>query len=788
MYAHESVGVSSASGNEIINNSIIMNRKKNLFISMAALLLVGGVSSCTDDLSESDHYKAPDRLMGNAYEVLQGEGNHSIFLRGVDLSDYKSIVQGNSIVTVMAPDDNAFRKFLEEKGVKSIDDLDRQYLNKLIGYHLMYYAFDWSKMVNFRPTNGDGATDEEKEEFAGYFYKHRTHSIDPIEQKRVKLSPDASSDTLIYVYHNERYLPVFSNKLFETKKIDADYNYTYFFPNTEWKGEGGAKGVFNVANAKVKDNASVVTDNGYLYHVDHVIEPLNTIYDELSNDPDYSDYISLYDSYSTYVPASDEVNTSLGYVAYVHQHGALPPIALEWPVQNWQQVSTLERAGYNVFAPSNAAMDEFFRTYWTAEGGYTTLDDLDPEIKRYFIYQTFAADNFIVFPEEIKNGDVTTSFGTPVTIDPDQVTDRKICANGVLYGMDKMEAPAIFSSVAGPAFKDKRYVTYLYALTGSEKVLALASKNTDFVALIPDNDQFAATDPAIRLYQTTNGKQIQQFSSDAGDFVEMGKSALETIVDMHTAQNVSSLDGEGTKVITTNRAYNYWFVKDGKITTNAVFNQQLEPTYTGTPFVSLTKIENNGESWSNGNAYAYGATAIFEPASGDGLGRKFAVCNDKNYPYYMFAQLLQKAGLITGNELSSSITSADGRFFAFVPTNAAITAHLSEIPGCGKLTVTDGTLSGTPSGSDKTALANYLRSYFVNSVMNSFTAYPYIGSTCKGEFNTAGSHRMNVADDGTKLTVNFVNSGKAVDVVADYSYLPFAFNDGCFHLIGDILE
>ena len=72
--------------------------------------------------------------------------------------------------------------------------------------------------------------------------------------------------------------------------------------------------------------------------------------------------------------------------------------------------------------------------------------------------------------------------------------------------------------------------------------------------------------------------------------------------------------------------------------------------------------------------------------------------------------------------------------------------------------------------------------------MNSFTAYPYIGSTCKGEFNTAGTHRMNVADTGTKLTVSFVGSDKAVDVVADYSYLPFAFSDGCFHLIDGILE
>ena len=765
--------------------------KYQLFSLAVTLGLSGGVVSCQDDLSENDHYKAPDWLKGNAYEVLQQEGNYTSFLRAVDLSDYKSIVAGKSIVTVMAPNDDAFKTYLANKGYTSIDDLyskDPQYLNELVGYHLMYYAYDWAKMVNFRPNEGDGATDEQKEVDAGYYYKHRTRSITPIEEQRVKLTPNATSDTIIQIYHYERYLPVFSNKMFETKGIDAAYNYNYFFPDTKWNGITGGEGGFNVAGAEVLDKDNVVTDNGYLYHVSQVLDPLGTIYDELKKTPKYSQFLSLYDSYSTYTPAAEDINTSLGYIVYEHKHGDLPSIAREWFMSSWMALEMNDMYGYNVFAPSNTAMDNFFKTYWTEEGGYCSLEELDPLIIRYFLYQSFSSDLLPVFPEEIKNGTVMTPYNTPITLNPDDVTDRKICNNGILYGMDKMEAPAIFSSVVGPAFKDTTYQCFLYALDKSAVLLSLASNKSEFVTLIPSNVQFANTDPAIRLYTTALGKELQQYSSDAGAFVEMGSSALSDIVSIHYAQNIKELPMTGVKVVPTNVAYNYWYVKDGQITTNALFNEQLEPTYTGTPFVALHKLSNNGGDWSNGSSYSYDATAIFEAASGDGLAHKLSVCNDKNYPYYMFAQLLQKAGLVEGNSLSSSIVFPDDRFFVFIPTNEAITAHLSEIPGTDKLTVTDGTLSGTPSSSQKSSLANYLRSYFFGSTLNSFTEYPYLGSSCKGVFNTTGSHKLQVTDNGSALLVNFEDSDASVPVNMTYNCLPFAFNDGGFHLIDGILQ
>lgn len=770
-----------------------MSKRRNLFASMVALLLTFGMYSCQDELADNDHYKAPNWLKGNAYEVLQKEGNYSIFLKGVDLSDFRDKVAGKSIVTVMAPNDEAFTAFLQEKGYASIEELnerDHSYLNRLIGYHIMYYAYDWSKMVNFRPTDGDGATEESKEVMAGYYYKHRTHSQDPIEQKRVKLTANATSDTLLTIYHYEHFLPVFSNKLFETKGIDAEYNYEYFYPQTEWNGITGGKGGFNIANAKVTDSDNVVTDNGYLYHVDRVLEPLKTIYQEMADNSNYSKFLEMYDQYAVYNTADIETNQALGYEAYVMGHSNVPSIAYEWPVMSWSALKVLESEGYNIFAPTNEAIDKFFTNFWTAEGGYEKLADLDKLITRFFIFQSFADEFRPVFPEEIKKGNVLTPFGSPINIDPDQVTDRKICSNGILYGMDEMKAPAIFSSVVGPAFKDTTYLPYLYALYGSEQILPLASNKTSFVTLMPSSKQLLETYPAIRLHETINGNELQQYNEEAGDFTAMGSGAQSAIVQMHVAANIESLPTSGTAVVTTNTPYNYWFVKDGQITTNALFNEQIEPTYEKTtPFVNLTPITNNGKTWDNGCSYAYDAEGIFEPVKGDGLSMKLAICNDKNYPYYMFSQLLKKAGLVTGTALSARIVTMTDRFFVFIPTNEAIMENLAKIPGCAKLKVDDkGTITGTLGTTDKNNLANYLCNFFVNSLMNSFTAYPYIGSSCKGSFLTSsGAKKIVVADNGAKLSVTLKGADTYTDVTPKYYYLPFAFADGCFHLIDGIL-
>lgn len=757
--------------------------------------------SCSDKLEDNDHYKVPSWLKGNAYEVLQKEGNYSIFLHGIDLTGNDGVVAGKSIVTVAAPDDEAFGKYLTEKGYSSIDEMyqaNPQFVKNLIGMHLMYYAFDWDKMVNFRPNDGDAATEADKKLNAGLFYKHRTHSQDAIEQ--VSATIDGTTKD-ISVYHYERYLPVFSTKYFETKGIaDAAADYHYFYPNTQWYGEAHAGDGFNIANAAVNDENNVITDNGYLYHVDQVIEPVNTIYDELKNNADYSEFFNLYNSYETYTEALKETNQTLGYTAYLRSHGSLPNIAYEWTFAGsdkaYMQTYYLESQGYSIFAPTNQALTQFFKTFWTPEQGYGNINSLDPLIKRYFVMQMFADSKFPVMPTEIKEGKVKTVFGTTVNFDPANIhqSRRKVCTNGFLYGMDEMTAPAIFSSVVAPAFKDVNYNCYLYTLDGSGLTSSFAADNSQFVSLIPSNAQFETADPQMRLYTTISGKELQEYSSDAGAFVQMGDNAKLNLVNIHISDQVKELKTEGLQVVDTYAPFNYWFVKDGKITNNANFNQLLNPSNTEDPFVAFHEITNAGNSWSNGKAYAYDAKSIFKRQSGDGVKHALAVCNDANFEYYLFAQLLNKAGLVSGTTLvfpSDDAYVTDGRQIVFVPTNEAISKNYQKVPGYKKLFDANGNYKATAklTATEKAQLQAWVTDYFVSSEENVFTDYPFLGSSCKGQFITKSlTTKLEIIDGGSSLSVKLVGSDEVVPVDSKYSYFPFAFNDGCIHFIDGLLK
>jgi len=740
--------------------------KQMLWVLLIPLLTLIG---CEDKMAE--HYEVPAWLKGSAWEVLQEKGNYTIFLEAIEKTGYRPLMEGKSILTVMAPDDMVFSAYLKKKGYASINDVETEELKKIIGFHLLYYSYNKERMMNFRP-DGDSETDEDKLVEAGLYYKFRTRST-----SKPTVEIDGVTGKKMTIYHLDRFIPVFSHYFFQTKGIDAKKNYEYFYPNSTWKGDNG----FNVSNASVSEYA-IIADNGYIYTIDQVLEPLETIYKEMEKRDNYSLFLNLYDTYSTYEydkTLSDDYGKSIGVDSlYLHKHGiSLPPIAMEWPVSSYQAVRALAAVSYSVFAPSNKALNEFFNNFWD-KGGYESINDVDQLVMKHLLNQ-FVYGGSVVFPEEIDKGKLKNQYGMKISFNTSAIADRVMCVNGTFYGMSSMDTPPLFASVAGPAFRNKSCANYLYVLDGSSLMNSMVSEDANFTVLIPTNQQMETSGIFLMNYNTGNVLQTQ--TTDG--WSNLGSGAMQDIVNMHSVNGMGALKTTGTQVCPLQSAFNYWFIKDGKITCNALFNKCIEPEYNGDPFVSFVEVTNNGTPWTNGKAYTYNNNALFEADKSDGLQHALAACNDSRYPYYAFVQLMKKAGMISG----TSIQGLVGRFAAFIPTNEAINAGLTagQIPGITNGKFVNGVLEGTVNVLE---LSRYLRSYFVTSELNVMTTYPYPGSAMKsGTFRTSGVAGLMYTDNGSSLSVNLAGQSRVGHVVSKYSYFPFAYKDGCFHLIDTVL-
>ena len=159
--------------------------------------------------------------------------------------------------------------------------------------------------------------------------------------------------------------------------------------------------------------------------------------------------------------------------------------------------------------------------------------------------------------------------------------------------------------------------------------------------------------------------------------------------------------------------------------------------------------------------------------------------------------MLNKAGFVSGTDIKFPTDEAgvSRRLLVFVPTNEAIKKAMKEnknsIAGASPLFDANGNYkpTGKLNATQKSQLQSWLQDYFVSNEENQITDYPFIGSSCKGEFITKNlTTKLDIIDNGSSLSVKLAGSNNVVPVDAKYSYFPFAFADGCMHFIDGILK
>lgn len=738
--------------------------KFRFFSSLLSLiLLMVFLSACEKEMDK--YYEVPTWLKGNAWEVLEQQGDYSYFLQAVDRAGYKDMISGRGIITVIAPTNSAFSNYLEVNGQASIDDIPLEELKELVGFHLVYYSFDKQGFANYRPdgvsTKADALID------AGLYYKFRTKSSSGFEEFVDHTVSASEVPPVRKVYHKERFLPVLSNYLFNTKSIDAQRNYQYFFPNKDFTSDING---FNISNASVLDYA-IIADNGYVYTVDEVLKPVETIYDAITRAGDYSLFQEAYDRFAEFQYSAELTeNYGAGDSLFLFYHTDLPKIASEWSyngergVPDYADLATLARLSNNVFAPSNTSLTNFFNSFWG--GYYTNLNEV-PFLSIKYLLDNHVFEGDVIFPEDVEKGAVVSRYGDPIKFDVNATAFKTLCANGTFYGLNSVIVPRMFQSVTAPVFQQPQFSMFLHMIDQVSKVQPLMTDNIEFSLFLPSN-QILEDNTTIQgkpiQYQNLNpnrfGEQSIQIEGDDDPWVYMNYSTMNGLVNNHIATKLMS-EVDEFKIYKTLNNFQYLLVEDDeKIYSSNIFNN-----YPDRP-ASFAKISD----------YYNGTTFELTGDEDMALVQDYSLFKDQikmNTPpnLTLFKQLLDAGGLPNTSPAFSFLQGE--RFILFASEEDAIMRDFVKLP------------SLLPD-----FMGKYMKIYFISLNESGLSDYPFPGAGIEGILKTFA-----YTASGQRISIQLVDKGDSLEVIdpkgnkiAVTSIFPKIYADGAVYMIDGLME
>ena len=462
-----------------------MNKTSTMYLLVLVVMLLGG---CRGDIDK--HYERPNYLLGTTYEFLEKRGDFTLFLEAVDRTGFKPGLDGSGLFTVFAPSDDAVKLYLTKINKSSFNELTLNELIVLIGYHIVEFSYKPDDFLGFTKE----ASSDDLEDADGYAHRFKTLSREGVFERT-----DPVSNTNIKVFQREKFLPIISTTLLKEKRSpDFEADYRFFFPDVTWKGDNKQ---FYVAGASILESG-IPADNGYVYIVDKVIEPLHTVYDAFF-DKDivdkYSLFRKLYDRFAVFEfnqELTQDYAELLGDSLFLMRHYLkpttspdLPDLSDEWTVDPANgDFEARMRMTFNSYIPTNDKIIEFCNAYFEDEKDPMSKDF--PMLTLFYLLSSHVPyGQEIVLPSDFDGEGIEGLFGEKWPLKRSDLADQRFCSNGLFYGINKVLEPAIFSMITEPLFKYSRFSIMATLFHKTQNLLPLVDVSKDYsIFLLTDTD------------------------------------------------------------------------------------------------------------------------------------------------------------------------------------------------------------------------------------------------------------------------------------------------------------
>ncbi|MBN2697914.1 MAG: fasciclin domain-containing protein [Bacteroidales bacterium] len=631
-------------------------------------------AGCNPELRDEDKYARPDWLAGKIYSQILELPDLSTFALCLERTGYDTIINTSGSYTVFAPTNEAFALYLQSQpSYDAVEDIPLPELNKIVKYHIVQNP--WTK-IQLRTLDVYGWIDSlDRTNNKPRGFKRQTLYLENNRKVGVLQNPDRSIkvvDTLesdlhrIIATDSRKYVPIFFKEYFNIYDLTTD-DYTFYFDRPiENPGD-----IFFAGGKILGDE--IFAENGFIYLIDRVVEPMPNAFQWLESDPggrSYASFLNMVNFFPEFEYNEDKTFDQPGADQGLEVDSLFdinyPQLAFNiLNEQTRPPTGTFGLPGnvtiryhHGLIAPTDEAFNEFWNEYFVGPTKWNTLSATPKNIIRILV-------NTHMSPNPIYKTDLETGFYNGemdlIRVDPSDILDKQYGSNSTFIGVSKTIVPRVFNSVAGPVYLLRGYSKTMYAIEEAGLLSALKRENTNFLLYVESN---ANTAQDSSLLYTSGNFSLFQISEGSVREYRLDKNDLRILLMNHIGVGLPT--GLCQKEFIRNLAGNFIIInhETGEVSgtaTTTVGYQGLEtrPNYP----VPITTGADNGSTYEIENWFSFSALDIYQKIRSDFPG---------------FHSLLLKAGLANEFTLRFPFLSENEEYTVLIPSDSALTAFRAD--------------------------------------------------------------------------------------------------------------
>lgn len=540
------------------------------FYKLLALLSVGVAgafpTACTDKYEDMENHM-PSWLNSNIYDYLSGRGDCTYYIRLIDDCGYTDAMKVSGSNTLFFSNDASFERFFQtnEMGYRSYEDLPYSFKMMLLKLGTIPYSqllerlslsdrgqVTFRRTTDFEVEDTIPVVDAEDLPDSKYFAPYRRAG------KPIKLLSDATKWTLVQFFPD-----VMSGKHI----TDDDFSFVTGIPR-----EADDASLF--ANKIIQKD--IVCQNGYLHELADVLVPPENMAAYIRGNEKVSRFSRLMDRFACPVfYKRDAQGDSIFQTRYFNQSPAYsfteyngtnaPGLLYFDPGWNLYQPKggNTSQPGYEtdmgcMFVPTNEAMDRFFSP--SGEGSdffeaFGSWDKVPDNIAADFVANHQKYSFLSSLPSRF--GDIKDEAGYEMEVSKENIVDKFVGRNGVVYVTDKVFTPLDYRTVMGPAKIDSLNSIFNQAMTDAQFVYYLRSLKSTYQFFVTPNEYMKDyVDPVAKSYASENYRCNLEFQ----------------LTPQNTVAAVPTRTSDGTVITDNNFPLGY----NGTVSNSSILKNRLE--------------------------------------------------------------------------------------------------------------------------------------------------------------------------------------------------------------------